>query len=116
TIINCHTHIFNLECIPDNFLGKGIIKLMSNNRVSLSVVRLLDNIFGSNKDFLTKQASFLKYNTEDWQELIFQDLKSIYPPGTKFVVLTLDMDFMGAGQAQRNYLTQLHEIVLLKRK
>lgn len=112
---NCHTHIFNLECIPERFISAPVSRLMSKNRISLGLVRLLDNFFGSEKDFLSKQATFLKYNTEDWQELIFERLKKVYPPGTKFVVLTLDMDFMGAGKAQRNFLTQLAEIKSIRR-
>ncbi|MCC7303153.1 MAG: amidohydrolase family protein [Bacteroidia bacterium] len=112
-IYNCHTHIFNLECVPDRFLNHpGLYRLLQSNRVTGKLVELL---MRSEVDFLKKQAQFLKYNSEDWQELIFTDLQKQYPTGTKFVVLTMDMDHMGAGTAKRNYLTQIHEVAELKK-
>jgi predicted TIM-barrel fold metal-dependent hydrolase len=114
-IYNTHIHIFNLECIPNKFIKHGFMRAMSNNRVSLLFVRGLDGVFGSDADFLSRQANFLKYNIEDWQENIFYKVKDIYPEGTKFVVLTLDMDYMGAGIAPRDFIAQVTEIVNLKR-
>ena len=114
-IYNAHTHIFNLECIPNKFIRFGFMRVMAKNRFSLFFVRGLDKIFTSETDFLSKQSAFLRYNTEDWQESIFIKLKSIYPEGTKFVVLTVDMDFMDAGVAERDFVAQVAEVVNLKR-
>ena len=113
-IYNNHTHIFNVECIPERFIKGKVIRLMSNNRFSLLLLRLL-TFYSYQSDFLKKQSAFLKYHTGDWQEAIFNDLQKIYPKGSRFVVLTLDMDFMGAGNAERNYITQLTEVAQLKR-
>lgn len=113
-IYNNHTHIFNVECIPERFIKWKVIRLMSENKYSLFLIRFL-TAFSYQNAFLKKQASFLKHHTEDWQEAIFQNLQGIYPKGSKFVVLTLDMDFMGAGNPQRNFITQLTEVAELKR-
>jgi uncharacterized protein len=113
-IYNNHTHIFNVECIPDKFIKWKMIRLMSNNRVTLHLFRFL-TAFRYQNDFLKKQSSFLQYHTDDWQESIFKKLQGIYPAGTRFVVLTLDMDYMGAGQAERTFITQATEVANLKR-
>ena len=113
-IYNCHTHIFNMECVPDRFLKwPWLYRMLLSNRVTEWLIKKLNS---SQVDFLEKQAQFMKYNAYDWQELIFADLLKNYPPDARFVVLTLDMDFMGAGTPERNYLTQLHEVADLKRK
>lgn len=113
-IYNNHTHIFNMECVPDRFLKhKWLYNILLSNKVTGKLVEWMNK---AEIDFLSKQAQFLKYNAEDWQELIYLDLQKQYPTGTKFVILTMDMDFMGAGVARRNYLTQLQEIVELKRR
>lgn len=111
---NVHTHIFNLECVPERFLNHPwLYRILLSNRVTGKLVEWLNR---SELDFLQKQAQFLKYNAYDWQELIYLDLQLQYPRGTKFVVLTMDMDYMNAGPAKRNFLTQVHEVVELKRK
>ncbi|MFZ6010497.1 MAG: amidohydrolase family protein, partial [Bacteroidota bacterium] len=50
------------------------------------------------------------------QQEIFEILCDSYPeyPKARFVVLTLDMEYMGAGQSISNYRTQLDEVADLK--
>lgn len=162
---NCHTHIFNIKCVPENFLGKGIIRAMSRSNISFYLVFYLKKIsnllvfswlrrkkffkderdFTPRKkfiewlsrsrftnwlskilnwlsdvefDFLEKYANFVEAGRERSQELIFDALRKnpVYNSFTRFVVLTLDMDYMGCGQPFCNYETQLTQVIHLKKK
>ena len=41
------------------------------------------------------------------QETAYQKMKKMYPPKSRFVVLPMDMEYMGSGQPKRRYLDQL---------
>ena len=114
---NCHAHIFNAKCAPNRFIGVPIARLMSNNQISFWIVRALRNVIrGDRNDFFEKYANFLAIGRRKSQELVFEDLKSNYPEDTRFIILTIDMDYMGAGEAILNYRSQIHEIINIKRK
>lgn len=130
---NVHTHIFNSKCIPENFLGKGIVKKLLNpalsfwtvyglNYVSRFITQNVKKIAGKNEywgdksEFLSKYSNFLAAGRERSQEQVFRHLfnTSVYEAETKFVVLTMDFEFMGCGKCLINYPTQLSQIVNLK--
>ena len=164
---NCHTHIFNIKCIPENFLGKGIIGALSRNNISFYLVfylkrlsrllvfswfnkieiaktisaklgnywdkllqflrcskytRWLAGILSWMADvdinFLEKYANFVEAGRERSQELVFEMLRNnpAYDSGSRFIVLTLDMDFMGCGKAICDYNTQLSQIISIKKR
>jgi predicted TIM-barrel fold metal-dependent hydrolase len=114
---NCHSHIFNSKCAPDRFIGVPIARLMSNNKISFWLVRGLRNIIKNDKDdFFEKYANFLEIGRKKSQELVFEDLRMNYPGSTRFIVLTIDMDYMGAGDAILNFRSQIHEVINIKRK
>lgn len=48
------------------------------------------------------------------QDDIFDKLKSQYPPGSAFVVLPMDMAFMGAGKVQDDIYAQMNELAAIK--
>ena len=52
-------------------------------------------------------AEFAKYKT---QKSIFDRLIKMYEPGSKMVVLPMDMEYMGAGKPRQSYLNQLQDI------
>lgn len=119
-LINCHTHIFNIKNAPERFLQGFTKKLVSDIawpvlNTSLGSIFLIRMIRLLARDPHTRKlASFLKVGTMKSQNDIFKDLKKNYPSGNKFVVLTLNMDHMGAGQAEYGYREQLHDIKRIK--
>lgn len=114
-IYNCHTHIFNIKCAPNGFYGFPS-NWLAKPFLSATVARLLKFIVPSERDGLERLGNFLMIGREKSQRTIFEkDLSPIYPNNTRFVVLTLDMDFMVKGKAIKNYLTQIAEIVELKK-
>ena len=50
------------------------------------------------------------------QEEILVDMLGFYPTDSRFGILTMDMDYMGAGKAEQDYLTQLEQVAQLKQK
>ncbi len=115
-LYNAHTHIFTTKCIPENFLGKGLIRIISIPLINKLMLKLLRQILPSESDFLSKYANFLAIGSNKNQDAVYQDLVNSYDDACRFVVLTLDMDHMGAGRAEVNYNTQLYEVLQLKLK
>ncbi|MFN5168790.1 MAG: amidohydrolase family protein [Cyclobacteriaceae bacterium] len=115
-MINVHTHIFNVKCAPDRFYGFPVARFFSHvPGAARRLARWLRfiNPF-SNQDMLERYAKMIEVGAEKTQRNIFTRLLDYYPPETKIVALTLDMDYMGAGAAVNNYVTQLNEVAALK--
>lgn len=119
-IINCHSHIFNIDNAPKKFLQGFTAKIIAKIAWPILNVKpgaylLIKIIKNFVKDPHTKKlASFLKVGTMKSQNKIFTDLKNNYNAGDRFVVLTLNMDYMGAGKAKFPYNEQIHEIKRIK--
>ncbi len=118
-IYNCHTHVFNIENAPENFLsgyvGKFISKIawpiLNTGIGAFFMIKILKRL---KNPHMRKMASFLKVGTKKSQFHIFRDLKCNYSADDRFVILTLNMDHMGAGIAKHNYLQQIYEIKRIK--
>lgn len=120
--VNCHTHIFNVKCAPDRFIGLPVARILGNNRTALYAVHGIMRI-GENmpffktgtKESIEKMRSFLKIGANRSQEGVFELLRSNYSFGpVSYVALTLNMDHMGAGKASIPYSTQLSQVADLK--
>jgi predicted TIM-barrel fold metal-dependent hydrolase len=122
-VYNCHAHIFNLDCAPLRFLDAypgGAILRQGLNWLSAipgaipALVRLLRR---GRWPLLQRYAAFLDIGTGISQVSVFeQKLLPNYPPGTRFVVLALNMDHMGAGAATLNYESQLWQLLEVRKR
>jgi predicted TIM-barrel fold metal-dependent hydrolase len=118
-IINCHTHIFTRANVPDNFLpaiARPLGDLLEGDRTAKTTQKFLS--FFGRKDLallIKKYHQFLKIGDLKSQLEIFKILQSFYPEGTKFAVLTMDMEFMGAGPVKQNFRDQILELAKLKK-
>ncbi len=65
-------------------------------------------------EFLLRYINIIRFTNKDRQANIFNDVEQQYPPGTKFVVLPMDMESMDAGPVETSYLDQMTEILRLK--
>ena len=59
---------------------------------------------------LGRYLMIARYASYKDQKKVFHKLYKMYPAGTKFVVLPMDMTYLGAGSPKRKYLAQLEEI------
>ncbi|WP_299241493.1 amidohydrolase family protein [uncultured Aquimarina sp.] len=70
------------------------------------------------KDLLDRYLLLGRFTLYKDQKRIFSVLESQYPPGSKFIVLPMDMEYMGAGKldAKSSYKHQMQEIASIKEK
>jgi len=176
-IINCHTHIFTIDHVPNEFSKSllpwpfykiftiGLIKWYYKNftiRGSVryrSFIHRRDNLFYKIRDILKVTLvlwwayllvsliakwlfriliNFLKLDVLFSPEIkglidrfitlarysiqyknqssIYNFLKKNYPTDTGFVVLSMDMEYMGAGKSRVSYLNQIEELKEIKNR
>ncbi|NHJ86795.1 MAG: amidohydrolase family protein [Asgard group archaeon] len=116
-IHNCHIHTFTNKDIPRNFYPMGIVRFISRYHVGFA--RWLNNrIKQTGSDLFDRYANFLRLISCEEQEDIFNYIRQFYPTNTltKFVVLSMDMNYMQAGSIKRGFREQLEKLSKLKEK
>lgn len=123
---NCHTHVFTNLHVPERLLPFGLVpwlRLPGNRAFAVRAARLLNPVLNTYhrlfgvphaNNRVTRLASLLEVAGVQTQDEVFGTLVRQYPAGTRFVTLSIDMDFMGAGRPQRDFLSQVTELAHLK--
>lgn len=116
-LYNCHVHIFTSDAVPDGFLPLGYMRVV-RTKAGAAVTRALFNklAYLTGWPRLVRAVSFSEIGSLETQEEILENLAGFYPVGTRFVVLPMDMEYMGAGRAPQSYLAQLDELRALYEK
>lgn len=116
-IYNCHTHVFKSRNVPERYLPLRFVRILTKYELTRPIAHLLNSINPfSDNDIFNRYGKFMKQLDQISQEDILQGLMKYYPPDTKFVILSVDMDFMQAGKAPLNFEEQLKELADVKRK
>jgi hypothetical protein len=68
------------------------------------------------RELLKRYLNLGRYAFHDKQETTFHQLQGQYPHGTRFVILPMDMEYMGAGKVKIGYRQQMKDLVDLKEK
>lgn len=118
-IHNCHTHIFTNKIVPTNFLPvylNPIANLLRGEKTSKALAKFFSAV-GKNETALLvrKYNAFINIGNILRQEDIFKHQQGFYPNGTKFVVLSMDMEFMKAGKVELSFEEQLEQLSKIKR-
>jgi len=114
-IYNSHIHTFKEDDIPRRFLPLGLVRILASRFGSNVFTRFLNNLNPlSDHDTLDRYVKFIEIGKKTSQQAIFENCKRFYPDLTKFVILPMDMAYMGAGPVPRPYEEQLDELVYLK--
>lgn len=117
TIHNIHTHVFTIYHVPHKFLPLNLVTAFKNefwNGIIRRVLRLF-SIFTKN-DYYNRVVVMADAAENKTQEEILVGMMGFYPSDTRFGLLTMDMDYMEAGKAEQDYLTQLAQMTDLKQK
>ena len=115
-IINCHTHLFTLNHVPDHFItGQRFLAHTQAGRNRLAWMLCKLNPWSDDKK-LDRLAVFLRNGNISSQEEVFKRLFIYYPPSARFAVHAIDFEYMGAGRSPKSYIEQLDELAALKRK
>jgi uncharacterized protein len=114
---NCHIHTFRDIDVPVNFLPLGLVRILATKPGFSFLARILHNIIPfSDNDVFDRYMKFLKIGKLNSQDEIFKECQKFYPEKTRFVILPMDMEFMGAGRVPRPYYEQIKELRELKNK
>ena len=114
---NCHIHTFTAEDVPERFLPLALVKILKTKIGFICMSKLLRGIIPfSDKDMFDRYVRFIKISRLGDQDKIFEECKKYYPDDTRFIVLAMDMAYMGAGQVSRNYEKQLEKLGELAKK
>jgi predicted TIM-barrel fold metal-dependent hydrolase len=100
--------------VPKGFPNKALAPLVRVPllRKPLSAVMRAVNPFSSHDRF-DRFANFLKVSNLRTQREVFQTVRAYYPLSTRFVVLPMDMAFMGYGKPRKNIHEQHRELEAL---
>ncbi|WP_019502254.1 amidohydrolase family protein [Pseudanabaena sp. PCC 6802] len=114
-IHNCHTHIFTFEAVPEYFVPFGLVRFFAKYKFFRPIARLLNRLNPfSTDDLFDRYAAFISTGALDTQEKIFNQIQKFYPGGSRFVVLSMDMTRMDAGESEQSFEQQLTELAQLK--
>jgi len=114
-MINSHTHIFTTKNVPVNFLP-WFIKPIAKYAVKKWMVKLLRFLRLKSYSYLVdKFITFKKIGELETQEKVFNHLTRFYPKESKFVTLSMDMEYMDAGRLPDSFSKQLKELTVLKK-
>jgi predicted TIM-barrel fold metal-dependent hydrolase len=119
---NVHSHIFTMSNAPERFLelylpprAARVIDGVTDTQVGSWLVRSLMR-FGGNAG--KRYADFLRIGKSASQRFVFEELrKSVADDNSmRFVALTMNMEYLGAGQSRSRFEGQIAEILELKRE
>lgn len=117
-ICNVHTHTFNAQYVPSDFVGqfipvlsKLLTRTLKKKKPARWLIRILERLPNGNQ--LKKFVAFLRIGVKESQYKIFHDLRNNegYPKDTRFVVLPLNFEYMGAGKVSVPYIHQLNDLI-----
>jgi len=116
-IHNCHTHLFTMRHVPKKYYGiaKTLVKPRLVRKPLLWILRNLNPF--SDKDKLHRLAAFARIGYSTRQERVFTDhLSQYYPGNTRFIVLPMDMAYMGYGDPPEGVDQQHEELAIMRDK
>lgn len=114
TIYNCHNHIFTHENIPNGYFPLFLVpaaRIAPFRWALRGVMKLI--IPWTKNDKAHRYAAFIKAAYRKNQEENLKNLIGYYPTGTKFIILPMDMAYMGAGKIKEDIDKQHDEVARL---
>lgn len=111
--------------IPSGWFMKALLLVLliilfpAGRNVMLALLRQFNRFFkllpGKQTVALLKRyINIVRFANYQEQSKVFSRLRLQYPPGTKMVVLPMDMEFMGAGKPVRPYAGQMEMLARIK--
>lgn len=92
---NCHAHIFTGRHLNDRLLSGRALQILRHKVPSWIVRNALDALVPWKKeDRLGRLAAFAGIGNRESQTEVFRELASAYPDNFRFVVLSLDTDYV----------------------
>ena len=127
-IYNCHIHTFTASHLPVHFpprwlkflmrvrfLRKILIYVAARIGMLLRLIAVVLPLESLSNSMLTLETlkryeRFFGTGMNNSQEQVFSNICCQYPEKSRFVVLPMDMEYMGAGLPETSYRAQLDEL------
>jgi uncharacterized protein len=110
-IYNCHNHIFTHDHIPNGYFPLFLVPALRIAPFRWFFKAVMKAIIPwSKNDKVHRYSSFLKAAYRKSQEGNLKHLLGYYPEGTKFIILPMDMSYMGAGKV-REEIDEQHRVL-----
>ncbi len=110
-IYNCHNHIFTHENIPNGYFPLFLVPVARFGPFRWMLMGIMKLIVPWTKnDKVHRYAAFIKAAYRKKQEDNLKTLIGYYPIGTKFIILPMDMAYMGAGKIKEDIENQHNEL------
>lgn len=110
---NCHIHVFTADHVPDRFAGFAG-PLLRIRPLRLALLPILQRFDPSPRDRIERYARMLEISHHRTQAEVFELARAMYPSGTRFVVLPMDMTYMAAGTVRVSIDRQHAELRALR--
>jgi len=102
--------------VPEKFLPLALVRILATKPGFNIIAKVLNNLNPfSDSDQFDRYVKFIKTGKLGSQQKIFEQCRIFYPENTRFVILPMDMAFMGAGRVPRAYEEQIKELADLKK-
>ena len=115
-IYNCHIHTFQEKDIPRRYLPLGLVRILASTpgfQMAGFFLNLLNPV--TSNDQFRRYRKIIEIGRYKSQKEIFEECRKFYPVNSKFVIVSMDMEYMNAGKVPRPYMDQLRELAGLKK-
>src|SRR5512133_2187637 len=114
-LYNCHIHTFLEKDIPRRYLPLGLVRLLASTP-GFQLIGFALNLLNplTSNDQFKRYRKIVEIGRYRNQKEIFEECAKFYPVNSRFVVVSMDMEYMDAGRVPRNYMDQLKELAELK--
>lgn len=114
-ITNCHIHTFTLAHVPARFLPAPLDVLLRTPYLWRPARWLLTSLNPfDDRDKYQRYTNFVRVASKRTQRDVYEAILPRYPQGTRFVVLPMDMSYMGAGAPPSALDAQHEELARLR--
>lgn len=113
---NCHIHTFKEQDIPRRYLPLGLVRILAS-APGFHVIGFFLNLLNplTSNDQFRRYRKIVEIGRYKSQKDIFEECQKFYPTDSRFVVASMDMNYMDAGRVPRAYKEQLKELAELKK-
>lgn len=116
-IYNCHNHTFTHENIPNGYFPLFLVQAARVKPLRWALRNAMKVVVPWTKnDKVHRYSAFIKATYRETQEENFKHLSGYYPEKTKFIILPMDMAYMGAGKVIEDIDGQHNELARLAAK
>jgi predicted TIM-barrel fold metal-dependent hydrolase len=112
-ITNCHIHTFTQKHTPDRFVPWPVNDLVRIPFVRRTLIWLAKRVDPRRHTRFGRYAQIIETSYKRSQAEIFEIVRGFYPQDTRFILLPMDMELMGAGGVKESIDVQHAQIKAL---